>query len=312
MSLGADTRSEEIMGSHWRLLWALLIKRLTRFAVCFWVHDDKLRPEFADASPFEDGHQPSQIFQVECVAGSPRLRTIFCPLHGAVEPLVPSCGIADKVPDVVGVRDWGLGQREERAVKLLHPPGKTCQHFFFFLHFFFPQVQPSCWSGSSVEGSSTYLDGGYESTGDVGAEQRGHVQLAHVLLLSQGAGDALLAQELQAGHPVLHAHHVQRRAARQEQAGVSVAPADGGDGPLKQQSGTVVSSVVPLFSVTGAGHVTHHFCRFHLFSVVVTTKLILLGINTLSICCADCIFKYQSLVEADFFGDTYFILFAKL
>lgn len=137
MSLGADTRSEEIMGSHWRLLWALLIKRLTRFAVCFWVHDDKLRPEFADAPPFEDGHQPSQIFQVECVAGSPRLRTIFRPLHGAVEPLVPSCGIADKVPDVVGVRDWGLGQREERAVKLLHPPEKTCQHFFC-LHFFFP------------------------------------------------------------------------------------------------------------------------------------------------------------------------------
>lgn len=117
-------------------------------------------------------------------------------------------------------------------------------------------MQPSCWRGSTVEGSSAHLDGGYESTCDVGAEQRGHVQLAHVLLLSQGAGDALLAQELQAGHPVLHAHHVQRRAARQEQAGVSVAPADGSDGPLKQQFGTVVSSVVPLVSATGTGHVT--------------------------------------------------------
>lgn len=64
------------------------------------------------------------------------------------------------------------------------------------------------------EGSSAHLDGGYESTGDVGAEQRGHVQFAHVLFLSQGAGDALLAQELQTGHPVLHAHHVQRRTTR--------------------------------------------------------------------------------------------------
>lgn len=39
----------------------------------------------------------------------------------------------------------------------------------------------------------THLDGGYESSGDIGAEQRGHVQFPHILLLSQGAGDALLA-----------------------------------------------------------------------------------------------------------------------
>lgn len=152
MSFGADKCSEEIMGGHWCPHWAVLIKRLTCFAVRFWVHDDKLRPEFADAPPFENGHQPSQIFQVEGVAGPPRLRTIFCPLHSAVEPLVPSCGIADKVPDVVGVRDWGLGQREERAVKLLHPLEKTCQHFFFFFCTCSPPVQPSCWSGSSVRG----------------------------------------------------------------------------------------------------------------------------------------------------------------
>lgn len=42
-----------------------------------------------------------------------------------MEPLVPSCGIADKVTDVVGVRDWGLEQREERAVGLLDTQMKT-------------------------------------------------------------------------------------------------------------------------------------------------------------------------------------------
>lgn len=81
-----------------------------------------------------------------------------------------------------------------------------------------------------------HLDGGYESTGDIRAEQRGHVQLPHVFLLSQGAGDALLAQELQAGHAVLHPHHVQRRPTRQEQARVPVTPANGSDGSLKHSS----------------------------------------------------------------------------
>lgn len=37
-----------------------------------------------------------------------------------MEPLVPSCGIADKVADVVGVRDWRLEQREEKAEALHH------------------------------------------------------------------------------------------------------------------------------------------------------------------------------------------------
>lgn len=78
-----------------------------------------------------------------------------------------------------------------------------------------------------------HLDGGYESGGDVRAEQRGHVEFSHILLLSQGAGDALLAQELEAGHPVLHTHHVERRPTSEKQARVSVTPTDGGDGPLK-------------------------------------------------------------------------------
>lgn len=62
MSLGADKRSEETLGGHERFHRAPLMKRLTCFAVRFGVHDDKLRPEFADAPPFEDGHQPPQIF----------------------------------------------------------------------------------------------------------------------------------------------------------------------------------------------------------------------------------------------------------
>lgn len=78
-----------------------------------------------------------------------------------------------------------------------------------------------------------HLDGGYESTGDIRAEQRGHVQFPHIFLLSQGAGDALLAQKLEAGHPVLHAHHIQRWSTSEEQARVSVTPTNGGDGSLE-------------------------------------------------------------------------------
>ena len=56
-----------------------------------------------------------------------------------------------------------------------------------------------------------HLDGGNEGSGEVGAKAGGQGQLVDVLVLAQGAGDGLLAQQLQAGHPVLHAHHVQGR-----------------------------------------------------------------------------------------------------
>lgn len=82
-------------------------------------------------------------------------------------------------------------------------------------------------------GRGLYLDGGDEGSGEVGAEAGGQGQLADVLVLSQRAGDGLLAQQLQAGHPVLHAHHVQGRAGRHQQPGVPVAPADGDDGALR-------------------------------------------------------------------------------
>lgn len=82
--------------------------------------------------------------------------------------------------------------------------------------------------------TTAHLDGWDESSGNIRAEQRRHVEFSHVLLLSQGAGDALLAQELKAGHPVFHTHHVQGWTAGEEQTRVSMTPADGGDGPLEK------------------------------------------------------------------------------
>lgn len=85
-----------------------------------------------------------------------------------------------------------------------------------------------------LEYRSLYLDGGYESRGHIGTEQGRHVQLPHISLLSQGAGDTLLAQQLQTGHPVLHTYHVQCWPTCQEQTRVSVTPTYGGDGSLKE------------------------------------------------------------------------------
>lgn len=53
-----------------------------------------------------------------------------------------------------------------------------------------------------------YLDGRDEGGGEVRAKAGGQRQLADVLVFSKGAGDGLLAQQLQAGHTVLHAHHI--------------------------------------------------------------------------------------------------------
>lgn len=77
-----------------------------------------------------------------------------------------------------------------------------------------------------------YLDGGDEGSGEVGAEARGQGQLADILVFSQGTGDGLLAQQLQARHPVLHTHHVQGWSRSHQQPRVPVAPADGDNGAL--------------------------------------------------------------------------------
>lgn len=131
-----------------------------------------------------------------------------------MQTLVSSRGVADKVPDVVGVRDGRLRTGRET-----------------FSRGFLPGLPP---------GGPEYLNGGDKSCGDVGAQQGGHVQLPHVLLLSESTGDALLAQELKTGHPVLHADHVERWPTSQEEARVSVAPADGSNGPLKDTTRCVL------------------------------------------------------------------------
>lgn len=73
-----------------------------------------------------------------------------------------------------------------------------------------------------------YLDGGDKSSSDVGAKAGRHGELGHVLLFFHRGGDALLTEELQAGHAMLHPHHVQSRATCQKEARVSVAPAKRG------------------------------------------------------------------------------------
>lgn len=85
----------------------------TCFSVCFRIHDDKLRPQLADPTSFEDGHQPPKVFQVQCVTGTPDLWVILRPLHGAVQPLIPSCWVADKISHIVWVWDWRLHSKAE-------------------------------------------------------------------------------------------------------------------------------------------------------------------------------------------------------
>lgn len=80
----------------------------TCFAVRARVHDDELGPQLADTPSLEDGHEPAQVLQVESVARAAHLRVILRALHGAVQTLVASRGIADKVSHVVGVWNGGL------------------------------------------------------------------------------------------------------------------------------------------------------------------------------------------------------------
>lgn len=54
-----------------------------------------------------------------------------------------------------------------------------------------------------------YLDSRNEGSGEVGTEARGQGQLADILVFSKGAGDGLLAQQLEAGHPVFYTDHIQ-------------------------------------------------------------------------------------------------------
>ena len=173
----------------------------TCFVVHFGVHDDKLRTEFADAAAFQDGHQSPQVLEVKGEAGPPCFGRVLRTLHGAVKPLIPGCGVADEVTDVVRIWNRWLQEIQSSFLSV-----KTT-------------TLTICWRALFIcVPSRSYLDGGNKGRSDIGAEQRGHVQFTHVLLLPQSTGDALLAQELQAGHSVLHAHHQQRRPTGQEKA----------------------------------------------------------------------------------------------
>lgn len=56
---------------------------------------------------------------------------------------------------------------------------------------------------------SLYLDSGNEGSGEVGTESRGQGQLADILVFSKGAGDGLLAQQLEAGHSMFDTDHIE-------------------------------------------------------------------------------------------------------
>lgn len=82
-----------------------------------------------------------------------------------------------------------------------------------------------------------HLDGGDESCGDVRTEAGRHGELGNVFFLLHRCGDALLAEELQAGYAVFHSHDVESRATCQEQTAIPVTPAQRGDGPLQGSEG---------------------------------------------------------------------------
>ncbi len=63
-----------------------------------------------------------------------------------------------------------------------------------------------------------------------------HAELGHVLLLVNRSGDDLSTQLLKTGHAMLHAKHVQRRAAGEEQTRVPMTPAQGTDGSLNTET----------------------------------------------------------------------------
>lgn len=78
-----------------------------------------------------------------------------------------------------------------------------------------------------------YLDGGDKCSRDVRTEAGRHGELGNIFFLLHCCGDALLAEELQAGNAVLYSHDIESRATCQKEAGVTVTPAQRGDGALQ-------------------------------------------------------------------------------
>lgn len=224
----------------------------TWFAVCPRVHDDELWPELADAPPLEDGHESSQVLQVECVAGPPNLWVILCALHGAVQPLIASWGVADKVSHVVGIWNRGLeaGHRQKKHIwdsRKGRQTGRVQTEYSLCATSATSCISPvSCGRKARKEeqgGWEGYLDGGNEGSGQVGTESRGQGQLADVLIFSKGTGNGLLAQQLEAGHSVLYSNHIQGWSWGHKQPGVPMAPTDGDDGALPGKGGGSVKLI---------------------------------------------------------------------
>lgn len=101
--------------SHGKLAPVPMAREPTWFAIRPGVHDDKLWPQLADTPPLEDGHEPAQVLQVECVAWASHLWVILRALHGAVQALVAGWGVADKVSHVVRVWNGGLKAVEKKG-----------------------------------------------------------------------------------------------------------------------------------------------------------------------------------------------------
>lgn len=182
----------------------------TCFTIQFWVHNDKLRSQFADATTLENWHQTSQVFQIEGITGASCFWVLLWTFHSAVQAFIPSCWIAHKVSDVIRIRDWWLVRWKRLCIKFnayisIHPK----------LHLFL-----------------LYLDSWNEGSGNVGTEEWRHVQFSYISLLFKSTGNALLTQKLQAGHTVLHTNYVQGWSTGQKQTRVPVTPANSGDGPL--------------------------------------------------------------------------------
>lgn len=161
----------------------------TCFAVHFRVHDYKLWSKFANATTFENRHQPSKMLQIEGVARPACLWVVFRTLHCTVQPFISHCGVANKVPNVVRVWNGWLWMTAQCCI------GLTASIKSLFI-----VACSMCFS---------YLDGWDECTRDIGTEKGRHVQFANISLLSQGTGYALLTEQLKASHPVLHTHHIQ-------------------------------------------------------------------------------------------------------
>lgn len=91
----------------------------TCFPIRLGIHDDKLGTQFTDASAFENGHQATQVLQVQGVAGAPDLGVVLGALHGAVQTLISGRRVAHKVSHVVGIWDGRLkGQKRELAMRV--------------------------------------------------------------------------------------------------------------------------------------------------------------------------------------------------